>query len=160
MPQRFTKVLNNINSYWTSSDFYQFFMTLLQLLAASTIIVSINKKGDAREDQKYWILGYAIILMLSDIKLIWLKQDISSIENRVDHLDFEFADFRNVINKRSVETLRKLNELNQSIQMLNEELFESDQNNEKDEPDLENQEDDYFDDSFIENDDDEQDDEG
>ncbi len=156
--QKLAKPASNDYSFWASSTHDQSFITSLQLLVAARFIDLI--KGDSGAERKYWFLGFAVILMLSDIKLTWLKQEIASVKNSIDHLDIEHTDAINDKGKRTIEACRKLSELERAIQLLKEELYEPDQdrgNNKLDEGD---QDDFYIEDDFLDNDDEEQDEEG
>jgi hypothetical protein len=132
------KLVCNIYSYWTSVNHYESIITSLQLFVVTRMVISLIE-GDPEAEPKNWFLGLAVILILSDIKLTWLKREILSVDNS--------------------GAFRKLSELEQSIQFFKEELYGADQDKDKDELEEENQDDCYFED-FLGNDDEEQDNEG
>lgn len=133
-------------------------LTVLELSVAYRMVLSI-KKSKSGAGKEYLFLGFAVILMLSDIKSLSLKREFASAKDRVDYLDIELTNVIDAIGIRTVETLRKLIELDQSIKLLVEELYGPDQDKGKDELGEENQDDYYNEDDYLENDD-EQDDEG
>ncbi|MHB8125020.1 MAG: hypothetical protein ACYDEJ_05130 [Desulfitobacteriaceae bacterium] len=157
--QWIAETAGNIYSYWASSNHYQSYISSLQLFMVASLVISLIK-DEFGGKRKYWFLGYAVILMLSDIKLTWLKREIALVENSVDYLDIELTNAIKAQGIRIMEAFSKLSELEQAIQLLKEEIYGPDQVKDKDELGENNQDDYYNDDDFLGNDDEEQDDEG
>ena len=85
----------------------------------------------------------------------FFEQEIASVKERVDYLDIALTNALNAINSvdtLTVEAFRKLNELEQVIQLLKEELYGPDQDKVKNEFEEEFEEDYYIEDDFLDND--------
>ncbi len=79
----------------------------------------------------YWLLGFAAILVLTDVTLISLKQEIVSIKNKLNRYDVVISSTVSDIDKRTKEAFNRLNQLERVSQIVQERYYIPDNNEEE-----------------------------